>query len=76
MKKIMATEMIDKDYITIKVSKKIGRMGIQRIKDFINFLETNKDASRKVPQKTINELSRKINKAAWDKLKKKREITL
>jgi len=72
----MVTELNDKAYVTIKVSKKIGRSGIKRVKDFINFLETNKDAPGKVTKKTINELSRKINKAAWDKLKDKRGITL
>jgi hypothetical protein len=69
----MAAEVIDKDYITIKVSKKIGTNGIKKVKDYIRFLEVNKDAPRKVSQKTINELSRKINRAAWDKLKKKEE---
>ncbi|MEO6733307.1 MAG: hypothetical protein ABIN01_18940 [Ferruginibacter sp.] len=72
----MATELIEKDYVTIRVSKKVGARGIKRIKDFVQLLETNKDAPKKVPQKLIDELSRKINKTAWDKLKKKRGLSL
>jgi hypothetical protein len=70
----MATELIDKDYVSIKVSRKIGSNGIKRIKDYIQFLEKNGSAPRKISQKTINELSRKINKEAWAKLKKKRGL--
>ncbi len=72
----MATEAIDKDYIMIRVSKEIGAAGIKKIKDFIRFIEINKEAQKKVSQKTINELSRKINKDAWEKLKKKRAINI
>jgi hypothetical protein len=68
----MATEVIDKDFITIKVSKKIGATGIKRVKDFVKSLESANGKPKKVNQKLINELSREINKAAWEKLKRKR----
>ena len=68
----MTVEVIDKDYIAIKVSKKIGRAGIKRLKDFVKRLEAENEKSKKLNQKMIHELSREINKAAWEKLKKKR----
>lgn len=39
--KTMATEVNDKDYVTVKVTKEIGTKGIKRVKDFIKFLEVN-----------------------------------
>ena len=68
----MTTEVIAKDYVTIKVSKKIGTAGIRRVKDFIRFLEINKDAPKKVSNKKIAELADEITAQAWEKLKKKR----
>ena len=68
----MTVEVIDKDYIVIKVSKKIGTEGINRIKAFVKSLEADSGKPKKLNQKIINELSREINKAAWDKLKQKK----
>jgi hypothetical protein len=70
----MATELINKDYVTVRIPKRIGTSGIKRVKDYIQFLEKSGSVSKKVSQKTINELSRKINKEAWNKLKKKRAL--
>ncbi len=72
----MASEIIDKDYVTIKIPKRIGTDGIKKVKDYIQFLEVNGGVPKKVSQKTINEISRKINKDAWIKLKKKRGLIL
>jgi hypothetical protein len=68
----MATELADKDYVSIKVSKKIGAAGIKRIKEYVRFLEINKDAPKKVSQKMITELADEITAGAWEKLKQKR----
>jgi hypothetical protein len=68
----MATELADKDYVSIKVSKKIGAAGIKRIKEYVRFLEINKDAPKKVSQKKITELADEITAGAWEKLKQKR----
>ena len=70
----MATELIEKDFVTIKVSKKIGTAGINRVKAFVKYLEVDNGKPKKLNQKIINELSREINKAAWDKLKQKRDF--
>ena len=43
----MANELTDKEYVTIKVSKKVGRAGIKRLTDYARFLEINKDAPKK-----------------------------
>ena len=66
-------EIIDKDHIAIKVSKKIGKAGIKRLTDYARYLEVNKDApKKKVSKKVIKELADEITTAAWGKLKKKR----
>jgi predicted phosphoadenosine phosphosulfate sulfurtransferase len=72
----MASGIIDKDYVTVRVPKRIGTSGIRRIKEYIQFLENNGGVPKKVSQKTIDEISRKINKEAWNKLKKKRGLSL
>ena len=68
----MAIEISDKDYVTIRVSKKIGRVGIKRLSDYALYLEKNKDAPKKVSKKKIAELADEITAAAWGKLKQKR----
>ena len=68
----MAAEVINKDYISIRVSKKVGRAGIQRLTDYARYLETHKDAPQKVSKKKIALLADEITAAAWDKLKQKR----
>lgn len=69
----MTVEVIDKDYISIKVSKKIGKAGIKRLTDYAHYLEINKDVpKKKVSKKVIKELADEITAAAWEKLKKKR----
>ena len=69
----MTVEIIDKNHIAIKVSKKIGKAGIKRLTDYARYLEVNKDApKKKVSKKVIKELADEITTAAWGKLKKKR----
>ena len=70
----MTVEVIDKDYIVIKVSKKIGTEGINRIKAFVKSLEADTGKPKKLNQKIINELSREINKAALARFKKAKGI--
>ena len=71
----MATELVEKNFVTIKISKKIGTVGINRVKAFIKSLEADNGKPKKLNQKIINELSREISKAAWEKLKQKRGFT-
>lgn len=68
----MATELIEKDFVTIKVSKKIGTAGIKRVKDYVKSLEADNGRPKKLNQKIIKELADEITAAAWEKLKKKR----
>lgn len=69
----MTVDVIDKDFVAIKVSKKIGKAGIKRLSDYAKFLEMNKDApKKKVSKKIIKELADEITSAAWEKLKEKR----
>jgi hypothetical protein len=71
----MATETLDKDYVTIKVPRSIGSARIKRIKEYAKSLEEQKsNPVKKVPQRIINELSREINAKAWEKLKAKRGL--
>ena len=70
----MTVEVIDKDYVVVKVSKKIGTEGIERLKQFARLLEAEIEKSKKFKQNIINEFSRKINKTAWEKLKKKKGL--
>jgi hypothetical protein len=68
----MATQTLDKDYITIKVPKSIGAASIKRIKDYAKSVEKEKAMPvKKVPQRIINELSREINAKAWDRILEK-----
>jgi hypothetical protein len=70
----MATEIIYKDYVSIKVSKKIGTAGIRRLQELARFLEINKDAPKKVSKKKIAELADEITAASWVKFKKKHNL--
>ena len=42
------------------------------MKDYVRFLEINKDAPKKVSKKKIAELADEITAGAWEKLKQKR----
>ena len=70
----MATEVIDKDYVSIRVSKKVGTTGIQRLENYVRFLELNKDAAKRIPKKKITELADEITAAAWKKFKKQHKL--
>ena len=61
----------DKGYITLKVSKKIGRAKILHLKKYIKSLESDLDRPKKrVPQAIINKLADEINEGIWEKFKK------
>ena len=70
----MATTVSEKDYITIRVSKKVGKEGIKRLTDYARYLEVNKDAPKKVSKKKIKELADEVTAAAWGKFKKKHNL--
>ncbi len=71
----MATETLNKEYVTIKVPKSIGAARIKRIKDYAKSLEEEKSApTKRVPQRIINELSREINAKVWERIKKERGL--
>ena len=71
----MIEETRETGYISIRVSKKIGVAGINRVKNYVKLLETNSPiAKKKVTQSVINKLSREINKSVWEKFKKIRGI--
>ncbi len=71
----MATETLDKDYITIKVPRSIGAARIKRIKDYAKYVQEEKSVPvKKVPQRIINELSREINAKVWERIKKERGL--
>lgn len=70
----MITGSKDKEYISIRVSKKIGASGIKRLRDYALFLELNKNAPKKIPKKKIAELADEITAAAWVKFKKKHNL--
>ncbi len=72
----MAVEVIDEGYFSIKVSKKVGRLGVKRLTAYARFLEINKDAPKKVSKKVIKELADEITAAAWAKFKKKHNLKL
>jgi hypothetical protein len=68
---IMIVKEKTKDKITISFSGSVGKEGLARIKDYIEFLEKSGVPRRKkVPQSVINKLADEINKAAWEKFKK------
>ncbi len=72
----MATQTVDKDYVTIKVPKSIGAARIKRIKEYALAVEKEKSTPvKKVPQRIINELSREINAKAWERIKKERGLS-
>lgn len=70
----MATTISEKEYVTIKVSKKVGKAGIKRLTDYARYLEVNKDAPKKVSKKKIKELADEVTAAAWEKFKKKHNL--
>jgi hypothetical protein len=70
----MGTTLSEKDYITIRVSKKVGKEGIKRLTDYARYLEVNKDVPKKVSKKKIKELADEINAGAWEKFKKKHNL--
>lgn len=64
-----------KDKITISFSGSVGKEGLARIKDYIEFLEKNGVPRRKkVAQSVIDKLAEEINEAAWEKFKKAKRV--
>ncbi|MBP6431646.1 MAG: hypothetical protein KA319_07765 [Ferruginibacter sp.] len=68
----MPTDIIDNNYVSIRVSKKVGKLAIQQLTDYAHYLETTKDAPQKVSKKIITEIADDITASAWQKLKQKR----
>ena len=64
-----------KDKITISFSGSVGKEGLARIRDYIEFLEKSGVPPRKkVSQSVINKLADEVNEAAWKKFKKAKGI--
>ena len=53
---------------------RLAAAGIKRVKEYVRFLEINKDAPKKVSKKKIMELSDEITAGAWEKFKKKHNL--
>jgi len=70
----MATEAIEKDYVTIRVPQAIGTTGIKRIKQNVKVLEANTQAPKRISKKRIKEIANEVTTAAWEKLKQKRGL--
>jgi len=65
----MAIEATDKDFVTIRVSKKIGAAGIRNLESYARFLEINRDAPKKVSKKKITVLADEITAAEGKNLR-------
>ena len=72
---IMIVKEKTKDKITISFSGSVGKEGLARIKDYIEFLEKNGvTRGKKVAQSVIDKLAEEINEAAWEKFKKAKRV--
>jgi hypothetical protein len=69
----MLVEAKQNNKITVSFSASVGTKGMQRIKRYIEFLETNATLQKTVPQKEINLLANGITKSAWLKMPKKKQ---
>ena len=69
----MVGEKKIKEIITISFSAKVGTKGLKAIKELVEMIEAQ---SLMPSRKAINELANEIDKAAWEKLKKKRGFNL
>ena len=67
----MLVEAKQNNKITVSFSASVGTKGIQRIKRYIEFLETSATPKKNVTQKEINLLAGYITKSAWVKMGRK-----
>lgn len=65
----MLVEKVNNNQITITVSSSIDSFGLQRIIDYIKYLEAT--ANRKVKQEDIDKLADDINASWWSKNKQR-----
>lgn len=65
----MLIERTSNNQITIKVSSSIDSFGLQRIIDYIKYLEAT--SKSKAKQSDINKLADEVNASWWAKNKKK-----
>ncbi len=71
----MVIEKKTKDKITVTFSARVGKRGLEKIRDYIEYLELAGTAKpKKVSQASIDRISRKINAAVWQRLKKERKL--
>ena len=63
----------EKDKTTIVVPRRLRKVELDRLLIFLSSL--NHSPGKKVTRKQIHELADEIDKAAWEKLKKKRDFT-
>jgi hypothetical protein len=69
----MVVEAKQNDKVTISFSGSVGTNGIKRIKNYVEFLELNA-TSNSLPEKNIKNLADTITTAAWQKMKKKKQM--
>jgi hypothetical protein len=61
----------NKDRITISFPSTVGRKGLMRIKNFVEFLEkSGSSGKKKTYHSIINSLADNVNEAAWKKVRK------
>jgi hypothetical protein len=65
----MLIERNDSNEITIKISSSIDSFGLQRVIDYVKYLEAT--ASSKAKQSDIDQLADEVNKKWWTKNKKR-----
>lgn len=71
----MIVEKKTKEKITVSFSSSIGKTGLERIKNYIEYLEKyGKVKKKKVSQATINKIADEVTASAWQKLKKERGL--
>ncbi len=63
----------EKDKTTIVVPRRLRKVELNRLLNFLSSLNDN--PRKKVTRKQIQEQADEIDKAAWEKLKKKRGFT-
>ena len=70
----MTVEKLGKEKIVVSFSGIVGKKGLDSIKKYIEIIEADGAPKKKVPQSVINKLSRVVNKKAWDRIKKERNL--
>ncbi len=68
----MITTKQEKDKTTIIVSRRLRKSELQRAVKYLSFIEIK--PKNKTPKKEIRELANEIDRSAWDRFQKLREL--